>query len=237
MREVRAPDGRFASTGGVRKLRVAGPSSPYEVLAFDRDWRLIGPLNEWYRLRKTRGSARTRDSYLAMLCPFLGFLIEHRYAWNAEPDLVREYARQYLTASGCVVRRAWQSDGYHVALRSERSESVHRRGARLLRHINRRRVERASEALDSVLRSSQSDVLGTAFALEARAPPGTRSCRGGGHFRHARRTARGKRTEAGWLRPSEARRVEPAGCAGRRSDEGADCGGDSLNERPRHALR
>jgi hypothetical protein len=37
-------------------------------------------------------------------------------AWNAEPDAIREYMRQYLIASGCVVRPAWQTDGYHVAL-------------------------------------------------------------------------------------------------------------------------
>ena len=73
-------------------------------------------LNEWYRLRKSRGSPRTRDTYLAMLCPFLGFLLEHEYQWNAEPDVMREYTRQYLIASGCVVRPAWQTDGYHVAL-------------------------------------------------------------------------------------------------------------------------
>jgi integrase len=51
-----------------------------------------------------------------MLCPFLAFLIDSDFAWNVEPDLIREYTRQYLIASGCVVRRSWQTDGYHVAL-------------------------------------------------------------------------------------------------------------------------
>ena len=116
IRELRACNGRFASTAGIYKLHISNASTRYELLVFDRNWRLIGPLNEWYRLRKARGSPRTRDSYLAMLCPFVGFLINNDYAWNAEPDLVREYTRQYLIASGCVVRRAWQTDGYHVAL-------------------------------------------------------------------------------------------------------------------------
>jgi len=105
MRELRARNGRFASTAGIYKLHIADASNRYELLVFDRTSRLIGPLNEWYRLRKARGSPRTRDSYLAMLCPFVGFLINNDYAWNAEPDLVREYTRQYLIASGCVRRR------------------------------------------------------------------------------------------------------------------------------------
>ena len=48
--------------------------------------------------------------------PVPGFLIDHDYAWNAAPDIVREYTRQYLICAGCVVRPAWQTDGYHVAL-------------------------------------------------------------------------------------------------------------------------
>jgi integrase len=116
MREVRSASGRFASMAAIHKLHIADPSSRYDLLVFDRSWRLLGPLNEWYRLRKAHGSPRTRDSYLAVLCPFIGFLIDNDYAWNAEPEIVREYTRQYLIASGCVVRRARQTDGYHIAL-------------------------------------------------------------------------------------------------------------------------
>ena len=35
-----------------------------------------------------------------MLRPFLGYLLEHGYAWNAEPDAIREYTRQYLKILG-----------------------------------------------------------------------------------------------------------------------------------------
>ena len=84
------------SRAGFRKLRVSDPSSAYELLVFDKHWRLVEPLNEWYRLRKHRGSPRTGQTYLAMLSPFLGYLLEHDYPWNAEPDAIREYTRQYL---------------------------------------------------------------------------------------------------------------------------------------------
>ncbi|MBV9896293.1 MAG: tyrosine-type recombinase/integrase [Chloroflexi bacterium] len=117
MRELRASaTGRYASSVGFRKLQVTEPESQYELLIFDRSWSPVVPLNEWYRLRKNRGSPRTRQTYLAMLCPFFGYLLDHVYAWNADPEAVREYTRQYLIESGCVVRPAWQTDGYHVAL-------------------------------------------------------------------------------------------------------------------------
>ena len=116
LRSARDSAGRFNSRAGIRKLRLSDPSSAYELLVFDKHWRLVEPLNEWHRLRKHRGSPRTRQTYLAMLCPFLGYLLEHEYPWNAEPDAVRECTRQYLIDSGCVVRPAWQTDGYHVAL-------------------------------------------------------------------------------------------------------------------------
>jgi hypothetical protein len=83
---------------------------------FDRTWSLVVPLNEWYRLRKHRGSPRNRDTYLAMLCPFLDYLVEHSYAWNAEPDAVREYTRRYLITAGAWCDLPWHMDGYHVAL-------------------------------------------------------------------------------------------------------------------------
>jgi integrase len=116
MRELRASTGRFASAVGFRNLCVNDPGSRYELLVFDRTWTPVVPLNEWYRLRKQRGAPRTRQTYLAMLRPFLGYFLEQDYAWNAEPDAIREYTRQYLIASGCVVRPAWHTDGYHVAL-------------------------------------------------------------------------------------------------------------------------
>jgi integrase len=117
MRELKASaTGQYVSSVGFRKLRVNEPESRYELPVFDRSWSPVVPLNEWYRLRKDRGSPRTSQTYLAMLCPFLGYLLEHKYAWNAEPEAIRECTRQYLIDSGCVVRPAWKTDGYHVAL-------------------------------------------------------------------------------------------------------------------------
>ena len=117
MRELRAAtSGRYTSTVGFRKLSVTDKEQRYELLVLDRTWSPVAPLNEWYRLRKDRGSPRTRQTYLAMLCPFFGYLLDHAYRWNAEPNAIREYTRQYLLDSGCVVRPAWRTDGYHVAL-------------------------------------------------------------------------------------------------------------------------
>ena len=117
MRESRAASsGRYTSTVGFRKLSVEGPEQQYELLVLDRKWSPIVPLNEGYRLRKQRGSPRTRQTYLSILCPFLGYLLDHAHPWNAGPDVIREYTRQYLIDSGCVVRPAWRTDGFHVAL-------------------------------------------------------------------------------------------------------------------------
>ena len=70
-----------------------------------RDWRLVGPLDEWYRLRAGVGGASTRDTYLRVLTPFFGFLLLNNEAWGAEPALVRACTRAYLQAIGCVLRR------------------------------------------------------------------------------------------------------------------------------------
>jgi len=43
----------------------------------------------------------TRD-YLAILLPFLGYLAERSWRWDAEPHLIREYTRRFLVDSGCV---------------------------------------------------------------------------------------------------------------------------------------
>src|SRR5215469_17819600 len=91
--------GRFASTVGFRSLRVADETSQYRELIFDGQWRLVAQLNEYLRLRQG-GSPRTARTYLAVLRPFVGFLIDRGYAWNDEPDRVRQYVREYLLESG-----------------------------------------------------------------------------------------------------------------------------------------
>jgi hypothetical protein len=56
------------------------PGSPYRRLVLDRDWRPVGALNEWYRLRANVGAPSTRDTYLRVLSPFFGFLLMHNFA-------------------------------------------------------------------------------------------------------------------------------------------------------------
>jgi len=114
MQPKQRSQGKFISIAGFRKLR--GPSgSPYELLVFDQGWRPVPHLNEWHRLHGEQlGTGRTRDTYLDMLLPFMGFLLNKGYDWDAEPDAIREYTRQFLRGWGCVIKRAWDTDGFHV---------------------------------------------------------------------------------------------------------------------------
>jgi integrase len=110
MRTQRGPRGQFSSLYGTTTLRL-GPEfsyppggARYERLVFDADGQLIVALNEWYRLMDGVGATRTRDTYLAVLRPWFGFLAKHRYAWNARPEAVREYTRLFLLEAGCALR-------------------------------------------------------------------------------------------------------------------------------------
>jgi hypothetical protein len=109
----RGGNGRFRSTVGFRKLRVAIPDSRYELLVCDKNWKLVAPANEWYRLRTGVGSPRTRETYLGMLLPFLGYLADRSWQWDAEPHLVRDYTRRFLVDSGCAIQRS-TLDGWLV---------------------------------------------------------------------------------------------------------------------------
>ena len=91
---MRLPPGFAYPPGGPR----------YERLVFDAGGQLIVPLNEWYHLMKGIGAARTRDTYLAVLRPWFGFLANHCYPWNARPEAVREYIRLFLLEAGCGLR-------------------------------------------------------------------------------------------------------------------------------------
>ena len=110
MRTQRGPRGQFSSLYGTTTLRL-GPEFPYPPggprytrLVFDADGQLIVPVNEWYRLMEGVGAARTRDTYLAVLRPWFGFLAKHGYPWNAQPEPVREYTRRFLLEAGCALR-------------------------------------------------------------------------------------------------------------------------------------
>src|SRR6266849_9419600 len=79
MRPRRGRRGQFSSLYGTSTLRLGAefPYPPggarYERLVFDADGQLIVPVNEWYRLMRGIGAARTRDTYLAVLRPWFGF--------------------------------------------------------------------------------------------------------------------------------------------------------------------
>jgi integrase len=119
MRTQRGSRGQFSSLYGTSTLRLGAefpypPGGPrYERLVFDGDDQLIVPLNEWYRLMEGVGAARTRDTYLAVLRPWFGFLAKHGYQWNAQPEAVREYTRLFLLEAGCALRTGGV-DGWFV---------------------------------------------------------------------------------------------------------------------------
>jgi integrase len=110
MRIQRGSRGQFSSLYGTSTLRLAtgfpypvgGPR--YERLTFDADGQLIVPLNEWYRLMDGVGAARTRETYLAVLRPWFGFVVKRGYSWDARPEAVREYTRLFLLEAGCVLQ-------------------------------------------------------------------------------------------------------------------------------------
>jgi integrase len=110
MRTQRGPRGQFSSLYGTSTLRLGAefPYPPggarYERLVFDADRQLIVPVNEWYRLMEGVGAARTRDTYLAVLRPWFGFLAKRGYQWNAQPEAVREYTRLFLVDAGCALQ-------------------------------------------------------------------------------------------------------------------------------------
>ena len=111
MRTQRGSRGQFSSLYGTSTLRLAAdfpypPGGPrYERLVFDADGQLIVPLNEWYCLMRGVGAARTRETYLAVLRPWFGFLARHGYPWNAPPEAVRESTRLFLLEAGCGLQR------------------------------------------------------------------------------------------------------------------------------------
>src|SRR5712692_6936736 len=119
MRSRRGSRGRFASLYGTTTLRLGvdfqyPPDGPrYELLVVDGSGQLIVPLNEWYLLMRGVGAERTRNTYLAVLRPWFGFLSEHQYAWNAGPAAVREYTRLFLLDAGCALK-AGRVEGWFV---------------------------------------------------------------------------------------------------------------------------
>ena len=76
MRSQRGARGRFSGLYGTTTLRLHSdfpypPGGPrYERLVFDGDGQLIVGLNEWYRLMRGVGAARTRETYMGQCYGF-----------------------------------------------------------------------------------------------------------------------------------------------------------------------
>lgn len=99
-----------------RIQRIAGrPDGPYEVIFLNREGRIIVPLTQWYRLRKSQGPLSTRETYLFCLLPFFTFLTERGGAWNGPPEQLRtiliEFHRDRL---GCLVHPGRDREGIEV---------------------------------------------------------------------------------------------------------------------------
>src|SRR5260221_12986379 len=113
MRAKGRRQGRFVALSGLKKL-PAPPESHFPVLIIDASGLPVFPLCEWYRRKKELDVGRTPDTYLEMLQPYFGFLLQRKYAWNNPPERVRSYLVEFLRADvGCQIGPAPQ-DGYLV---------------------------------------------------------------------------------------------------------------------------
>ncbi len=108
--------GQFVSSSGLRKITGLAEGT-YELIIVDRNSRPVSHLTEWYHRRKEPGSNRTRQTYLSMLCPVMGFYLDRGYAWNAPPEQIRIYLREFLLERlSCQVRPDHEREGYWIAL-------------------------------------------------------------------------------------------------------------------------
>lgn len=113
MRAKGRRQGRFMALSGLKKV-PGPPGSPFSVMIIDATGLPVFCLSEWYRRKKTLDVGRTADTYLEMLLPWAGFLIQEGYAWNDPPDRVRASLVEFLrTDVSCQVGPASQ-DGYLV---------------------------------------------------------------------------------------------------------------------------
>lgn len=106
--------GQLAGISGLRK--IAGPSgSSFEIVIVDRQGRPVSHLSEWYRRRQEPGPNRTRQTYLGMLFPVMGFFLEKEYAWNDPPEQVRSYLVAFLRERlACRLQPDQDREGYWI---------------------------------------------------------------------------------------------------------------------------
>ncbi len=106
--------GPLVASSGLRK--VAGrPGSVFEIIVLDRQGRPVSHLSEWYRRRQEPGPDRTRQTYLGMLFPVMGFFLERGYAWNDPPERVRSYLVEFLRERlACRMQPDQDREGYWI---------------------------------------------------------------------------------------------------------------------------
>jgi len=91
---------------------VGLPGSQFPVIIVDSVGLPVFFLSEWYRRKKALVPGRTPDTYLDMLLPWAGYLLQQGHAWNDTPDRVRAHLVEFLrTNVGCQVSPG-QEDGY-----------------------------------------------------------------------------------------------------------------------------
>src|SRR6266536_2225894 len=113
MRAKGRKHGRFIALNGLKKV-ASPPGSRFPLLIIDATGLPVFPLCEWYRCKKAYDVGRTPDTYLEMLLPYFGFLLQKEYSWSAAPDRIRAYLVEFLrTDVGCQVGPA-PEDGYQV---------------------------------------------------------------------------------------------------------------------------
>jgi site-specific recombinase XerD len=114
MTQTRQHMGQLVGSRGLR--RMAGPpGSSFEMIVVDRQGRPVSHLSEWYRRRHEPGPDRTRQTYLGMLFPVMGFFLERGYVWNDSPEQVRTYLVEFLRERlTCRMQPDQDREGYWI---------------------------------------------------------------------------------------------------------------------------
>lgn len=102
------------ASSGLRKV-PGKPGSAFAIIVVDQQGRPVSHLSEWYRRRHEPGPDRTRQTYLAMLFPVMGFFLARGYAWNDPPERVRSYLVEFLRERlACRMQPDQDREGYWI---------------------------------------------------------------------------------------------------------------------------
>ena len=102
------------ASSGLRKV-PGKPGSAFAIIVVDQQGRPVSHLSEWYRRRHEPGPDRTRQTYLAMLFPVMGFFLARGYAWNDPPERVRSYLVEFLRERlTCRMQPDQDREGYWI---------------------------------------------------------------------------------------------------------------------------